>query len=91
MDFEWDEAKRQKVIEARGVDIFFAARIFRGYVLTHSDDRQAYGEERFISLGMVGEECFVVVHTQRGNKTRLITAWKGGQDERDRYQNSFPG
>jgi len=90
MEFEWDEGKRQKIIEMRGVDMFFAARIFRSNVLTRPDDRQDYGEERFISLGMIGDECFIVVHTRRGDKTRLITAWKGGQDERDTYKNSFP-
>jgi uncharacterized DUF497 family protein len=57
--------------------------------LTRIDDCQDYGEERFISPGMIGDECFVVVHTKRGDKTRLITAWKGGQDERYTYQNNF--
>ena len=37
-------------------------------------ERGDYGEVRFISLGMVDDECFVVVHTERGGVTRLITA-----------------
>jgi uncharacterized DUF497 family protein len=90
MEFEWDERKRQEVIKTRDVDMFYAARIFRGLVLTRIDSRQDYGEVRLISLGMVGSECFVVVHTQRGDTTRLITAWRGGQDEQNAYQNSFP-
>lgn len=86
MDFEYDEAKRQDVIRTRGVDLLYAALIFEQAVLTRVDDRQDYGETRLISLGMVADECFVVVHTEREGVTRLITAWKGGRDERDIYQ-----
>jgi uncharacterized protein len=86
LEFEWDENKRQQVIRQRGVDIVYAALIFAGDVLTRYDDREAYGETRLISLGMVEDECFVVVHTERNGVTRLITAWKGGRDERAEYQ-----
>ena len=86
MEFEWDERKRQQVIAARGVDILYAAASFESEVLTRVDDRSDYKEERLISLGMVDDECFVVVHTRRGELTRLITAWKGGRDERKAYE-----
>jgi uncharacterized DUF497 family protein len=85
VEFEWDEGKRRQVIETRGVDVVYAALIFEGPVLTRIDDRADYGEVRRISLGMVGDECFVVVHTDRSGVTRLITAWKGGRDERAAY------
>lgn len=84
--FEWDETKRQTILSGKGIDILYAARIFNGEVLTAIDDRADYGEVRFISLGMVEDECFVVVHTERNNVTRLITTWKGGRDERSEYQ-----
>ena len=86
MEFEWDENKRQKIIVERDVDILHAAGIFEGEFLTRVDDRADYGEVELISLGMVEDECFVVVHTQRTGVTRLITAWKGGRDERRAYQ-----
>jgi len=86
LDIEWDENKRTDVLRTRGVDMVYAALIFEGTVLTKKDERTDYGEERFISLGMVEDDCFVVVHTPRGTATRLITAWKGGQLERDQYQ-----
>jgi uncharacterized protein len=86
VDFEWDERKRLQVLKERGVDIVYAALIFEGDVLTRIDDRRDYGETRFISLGMVDDECFVVVHTQRQDFIRLITAWKGGRDDRYEYQ-----
>jgi uncharacterized protein len=86
MHFEYDERKRRQVIAERGVDLLYAALIFEGDVLTRIDDRVEYEEVRMISLGMVGDECFVVVHTQRDGTIRLITAWKGGQRDRARYQ-----
>lgn len=89
MEFELDEKKRQEVILRRGVDILYAALIFEGDVLTRIDDREDYGEERLISLGLVDGECFVVVHTQRAGVTRLITAWKGGRRERSYLEASL--
>lgn len=89
MDFEWDENKRQKVISERSVDILYAALIFDGVVLTRPDDREYDGEDRQISMGMVEDECFIVVHTERNGNTRLITAWKGGRNERSYYKKSL--
>lgn len=87
--FEWDEVKRQNVLVERGVDILHAALIFEGPVLTRIDDRDDYGEIRQIALGMVDDERFIVVFTDRGNIRRLITAWKGGRNDRSRYQESL--
>jgi uncharacterized DUF497 family protein len=78
VEFQWDQAKRETILKERGVDILYAALIFEGDVLTAEDDRYDYGEVRFISVGMVEDECFVVVHTERDGVIRLITAWKGG-------------
>lgn len=89
VEFEWDENKRRKTIVERDVDILHAAGIFEGNVLTRVDDRADYGEERLISMGMVEDECFIVVHTERNGVTRLITAWKGGRDERSYYEASI--
>lgn len=89
MEFEWDENKRQQVIRERRVDILYAAGIFEGPVLTSEDLRENYGERRFISLGLVEGECFIVVHTKRNSAIRLITAWKGGKNDRARYEASI--
>lgn len=89
MEFEWDETKRQQVLLERGVDILYAALIFEGPVLMRIDDRADYGETRQIALGMVDDECFVVVFTDRDGIRRLITAWKGGRNDRSRYQESL--
>jgi uncharacterized protein len=89
VNFEWDDNKNKLNIEVRKVDFEYAALIFEGPVFTSIDTRKEYGEDRFISLGMVDDEIFVVVHTERNGSTRIITAWKGGRDDRSKYQARF--
>ncbi|MEM1378058.1 MAG: BrnT family toxin [Pseudomonadota bacterium] len=88
MEFEWDENKRAEVLKKHGVDILDAALIFENPVLTRLDTRRDYGEPRYISMGEVDGTVYIVVHTQRGDYTRLITAWKGGSDDRKIYEAS---
>ena len=89
MEFEWDEAKRQQVLRSRGIDLLFAALIFEGPTLTKPDTREDYGEPRYISLGLIDEEPYVVIHTERQGRIRLISAWKGGRKDHERYKDSF--
>jgi len=91
MEFEWDEKKRDQVNKKHDVDLLYAALIFVGPVIERPDERKDYGEERTIALGMIDGVPYTVVYTMRGSKTRLITAWRGGEDEREEYQNRFPG
>jgi uncharacterized DUF497 family protein len=91
MEFDWDENKRNEIIQKRGVDIVYAALIFENYVLTWRDERRDYGEERLVSLGLVGGDPYIVVHTERNGVTRLITAWKGGRNDFGKYQEGIAG
>jgi uncharacterized DUF497 family protein len=91
LEVEWDEDKRRATLKGRGVDIAYAALIFLDEVFTQPDDRRDYGEERYISIGLVRDQCFVVIHTERQNVIRVITAWKGGRNDRKKYQESVVG
>ena len=90
MDFEWDETKRHQNHDKHGVDLLEAALIFEGQTLTRVDDRRDYGEVRYISLGLVDDVPYVVIHTQRNGNTRLISAWRGGRKDHETYKNRFP-
>jgi uncharacterized DUF497 family protein len=90
MEFEWDEDKRLKVMRERGVDFADVALIFEHPVWSRADDRRDYGEKRWRSVGMVDNECYVVIHTQRAKKIRLVTAWRAGRDEEREYQARYP-
>lgn len=87
LEFEWDEDKRQQVIKARSVDILYAARMFNNPTLVTRDDREDYGEERYIALGHVNQEYFMLVYTPiENNVFRLITAWKAGRNGEKKYK-----
>lgn len=85
MNFEYDEVKRLETYKKHGIDILYAALIFENPVLTKRDDRKDYKEERFISLGVIDDEAYIVVHTSRNGINRLITAWKGGKRDTKKY------
>ena len=87
MEFEWSSAKNERNIAKHGIGFAQAARIFESDVLTFTDDRRDYGEERKISIGKIdGLIVIVVVHTDRNRKTRLISARPAKKKERMRYE-----
>ena len=47
-----DPAKRRKNLRKHGVDLPTCIDAFDAPMLTREDDREDYGEERFVSLGM---------------------------------------
>ena len=50
------------------------------------EDPDAIGEQRFITLGIDAlGRLLVVVHTQRGDRTRLISARKASPGESEQY------
>lgn len=87
MQFEWDEQKRQRNIDQHGVDFADAAIIFASPLIALArDTRQDYGEQRYVALGQVDEDYFVVIFTDRGEYRRIISAWKVDENGRRRYQ-----
>ena len=90
MEFEWDEAKRTALLRWRDIDLLHAARIFEGPVLTTLDTRHDYGEERYVSIGKVEEEYFVVVHTPRQDAVCLITTRRAGARLRREHRARHP-
>ena len=84
--FEWDEEKDRANRTKHGISFEEAKAIFDGPVFTAPDERQDYGEERFISTGELGAlVVVVVVHTSRSGRIRLISARKANRKERLAY------
>lgn len=72
--FEWDEAKGHLNLSKHGLSFERAARVFADPLhMTRMDDRE-YGEDRYLSIGMVSGKELVVVYTPRGESIRLISA-----------------
>ena len=86
MEFDWDSAKYEANLKKHGISCDETKHIFDGPTLTRADDRQDYGENRDISLGALSPEAvIVVVHTERDDKIRLISACKANRRERKVY------
>jgi uncharacterized protein len=49
------------------------------------DEREAYGEERSVLLGMTNGQMLTVVYTERGDRIRIISAWRATRHEREHY------
>lgn len=86
LEFEWDEEKARSNLAKHGVSFLTAAEIFSNEIMERIDDREDYGEVRWIALGRADAEVFRVVYTWRGDRLiRIISAQKASRDERDIY------
>ena len=82
----FDPSKRDRTLEERGLDFVDAARVFAGDHLTFADDRQDYGEPRFISIGRLAERMVVLVWTPRGEARHVISMRKANEREQRRFE-----
>ena len=81
MQFAWDENKRQSNLGKHGFDFVDAFQVFEGATLTFEDERYAYGEQRFITLGILRGRVVVIAHTEVGNEVRVISMREGTKRE----------
>ncbi len=91
MEIEFDPEKaKANPINHEGVTFEEAKPVlFDPYVLTR-EDTDAEDEQRFVSLGMGGKgRILVVVWALRGERLRVISAWKANQLQRRRYEQQF--
>lgn len=58
-----------------------AAKIFEGLTLTAEDDRESYGERRFLTLGLLEDQVVSVAHTESGERIRVISIRKATKHE----------
>jgi uncharacterized DUF497 family protein len=85
MHFTWDETKRQTNLREHGFDFADASRVFEGPTFTFEDDRFSYGEQRFITLGLLRGQVVVIAHTERDDEERVISMRKGTKREQTFY------
>lgn len=85
MIITWDETKRRKTIEDRGLDFADATLVFAGHVLEFEDTRADYGETRMVTVGRLGGRMVIVVWTPRGAERRIVSMRKANDRENARY------
>jgi len=86
--FEWDPKKAKKNLEIHGISFDEASTVFRDTLsLTTYDPLHSDEEDRFVLIGnSYKNRILVVVHTERFNSIRLISARKATKNERDQYE-----
>jgi uncharacterized protein len=89
MEFEWDEAKRLTNLCKHGIDFIDIPAVFDQDTLTVEDDRYSYTEQRFVTFGLFQGRVVAVVHTDRDDLTRIISARKATKYEQRIYFEQF--
>lgn len=87
LEFEWDEAKAEANWQLHGVSFELAQTVFADpFSIERIDDREDYGEERFVMIGMAeGQIILFVAYTERENRIRLISARRATSHEQEDY------
>lgn len=86
MEIIYHAEKRDLILAERGLDFDDAVHVFAGAALTVEDDRQDYGEKRYLTMGPLEDRLVVVVWTPRGEARHIITMWKANDRETKRYE-----
>jgi uncharacterized DUF497 family protein len=87
MKFEWNESKNQSNITKHGFDFADAFAIFNLPMMVEFDEREDYGEERYIGIGLLNNRVVVIVYTEPDEETiRVISLRKALSYERRRYE-----
>ena len=86
MDFEWDETKNVRCLRERGFSFDDVVAAFTDPMcLIELDNRGDYGERRYRLLGSIDGRLHVVIFTERGTKTRIISDRKANPREQKYY------
>ena len=90
MNFEWDEAKNRENIRKHGFDFADAWKVFEAPMLTFLDTREDYGEDRWIGLGILGDQIVKIIYTESDEPTiRIISLRKAIKYERQEFESYF--
>jgi uncharacterized protein len=85
MDFEWDEAKRDRNLRKHGIDFLRACRLFDGRPLcSYASPRE--GEQRVVSVGLLDDRLIAVVWIERDGAIRVISVRRARHGEKAAYQ-----
>ena len=89
MRITFDPAKRMETLRTRQIDFLDAKTVFAGPTYTIQDERLAYPEDRFITVGFLSSRMVVVVWTPTEDGRRVISMRKANAREQARYSHRF--
>jgi uncharacterized DUF497 family protein len=83
-DFEWDSAKAESNVAKHGVSFPEAATVFADPMAVYLDDGSSTGNMVVIGTSL-RERLLYVVHVERGDRDRIISARPATAAERTVY------
>ena len=90
MKFIWDRRKNKANIKKHELDFADAYMVFESPMLVGLDDREEYGEDRWIGVGLIENRVVVIVFTEPEEDTiRVISFRKATTDERNNYEQEY--
>jgi uncharacterized protein len=85
MEFSWSDSKRATNIKQHGIDFLDAPAVFDGTTFTYEDDRFFYGEQRFVTLGLLAGVVVSIVHTENNHEIRIISFRRATRPEKELF------
>ena len=85
MEFTWSERKRALNLREHKLDFVDAPSVFDGLTYTFEDDRISYGEQRFVTLGLLAGIPVSIAHTENDYEIRVISFRKATNREAQIY------
>lgn len=85
MEFFWSKAKRAANLKLHGLDFVDSPAVFEGVTYTFEDDRISYGEQRFVTLGLLAGVPVSIAHTETAHEIRIISFRKATKREAQIY------
>lgn len=86
LKFDWNKSKAKDNYAKHGVSFDLAKKVFKDpFAVEYLDNRQDYGEERFVIIGMVDGNVLYVAYTERNDVIRIISARRATKHEQEAY------
>lgn len=86
MRYTSDPKKSAANLKKHGYDFRDAPQVIESeHTVTFEDRRFAYGEQRFVTLGMSRDIVVVIVTAETDEEIRVISMRKAGRDEQEIY------
>jgi hypothetical protein len=92
-EFEWHAVKAESNLQTHGVSFELATTVFKDpFAVEFLDDREDYGEDRFITIGRAAGDVvlFVAWTGLSGDRIRVIFARRATRHEQDDYFRQSP-
>lgn len=82
---EWDKTKNRSNLRKHGYEFDVCEEFFDESMVDRIDDRQDYGETRYVAVGATGGRILSVVYTLRNGGKRIISVRGASRNERKKY------